>query len=143
MKKLILLIFLLIAIPVKSANIVYPEIGAWIGTSDETITIKWDRVEVAHHYEFVLYSIDRERATISASVPQTALNEKPSVLIQPPRTGMYKALVRSCTLEECSDWAESTDPTKSVIIDPNTSEFISRGWIIYGYPAPPSNPSVE
>ena len=142
---LALLTFLLvITFTAKSANIVYPEIGAWIGTSDETITIKWDRVEVAHHYEFVLFSIDRERATISASVPQTALNEKPSVLIQPPRTGMYKALVRSCTLEECSeDWSESTDPTKSVIIDPNTSEFISRGWIIYGYPAPPSNPSVE
>ena len=143
MKKIIFLLLLLISFPARSANIVYPEIGAWIGTSDETITIVWDRVETTTHYEFILYSIDREQATISASVPQTDVNENPSILIQPPRTGMYKALVRACNTAGCSDWVESTDPTKSIVIDPNTNEFINRGWIIYGYPAPPSNPSIE
>ena len=37
----------------------------------------------------------------------------------------------------CSEFNDSTDAESSLVIDPDTLEEIPRGWLLYGYPAPP------
>ena len=94
-------------------------------------TIKWDIVDGATHYDFVLYLVDRDSIVYYKRIDNNMIT------IKCPYSGHYIIAVRSIKVPssndvelECSEWAASIND-KFATVDLNESH--NKAWMLFGY----------
>jgi hypothetical protein len=105
-KVLFLTLLLLVSISFAQAIYVYRL------EYNETVTVGWDAVSDAIHYEIRLVGIKPKNNYVIYPSEQTINIEK---VINRPHTGTIKVQVRACNNSNCSEWADSTDPQYATV----------------------------
>lgn len=106
---------------------------SYVGTTDQSITVSWDAEDAATYYEVHLVDEDTGAETPNVNARVT----DPETIVKLPRSGHYMVKIRACNEKECSDWTESTDPTKALV------NGQAKGWLLDGRVAAPGIPSIS
>lgn len=133
MKKAIVFsaVFLLVfACGARAATLI--DSAEYLVTTVESITFEWDDPSnVADTFNVRLYNVERNSYTDLGSTTQKTKTFKL------PRSGHFVPEVRSCKGATCTVWSRSTELTFSPSINGQV-----RAWRLYGYPAPPGQPTI-
>lgn len=134
MKKLLttlLLIGLLIFNPIFINGQTFREGVEYVKTDD--IIFAWDISSEASRYEVIATWIDPTNE-FEYDLGETTNTQ---ITVSRPRTGHFKFKVRACSDSECSEWSESTDPTKATV------DSQPKGWWVFWKVPPPTGPVIE
>jgi hypothetical protein len=126
-----IVIFFLLMTSNVYAEWVKKDYVTYFGTTDQSITVKWDAVDNAQGYQLELYHVERDSITKVASEGLTTTQLELTL----PRSGHFIPRVRACSdypaCETHSEWSESINSEVAIV------DGEARSWWIYGYVAPP------
>jgi hypothetical protein len=114
------------------------ECVSYLATTNRKISLSWQEVDGADFYEIRLYNLERE-----ANLLPPLRTDTNSITFPFPRaapSGHFIVSLRACPnpsnarFNQCSAWVNTTDPEVGMV------NGKKRGWWIYGYLAPPSQP---
>ena len=118
-------------------------------TSDKTITLGWidtNNDTISYYSNFYLLNKEKNIKELEKSNinPTTEDPKKYEYTIKVPYTGHFIVYVQICRSDtnECSDWVDSTNKDNSSVKLKVNNEVINKGWWLYGYIAPPTEPSI-
>lgn len=134
MKKVVVfsaLYLLVFACGVRASTLI--DSAEYLATTDEWITFAWDDPSgIADSFDVRLYHVERTSYT---DLGKTTEKKK---VFRLPRSGHFVPEVRSCKGATCSEWSRSTELKFSPSINGQV-----RAWRLYGYPAPPGQPTIN